>query len=371
MQLTNHKKDSAKTILVAPLSWGLGHATRCIPLVHELLAQNIQVIIAGDGHVAALLTMEFPQLPVIPLKSFAIKYPAEKKSFFFNMLWQLPGAMLSIYREKRWLAGAIKKYNIDAVISDNRMGLYNAGIRCVYITHQLGIKTGKGKWADKIARRLHYHFINQFNECWVPDFEGEQNLAGELSHPAQKPAVPVKYIGALSRLEQMQETTKQYDYLIILSGPEPQRTIFENILLKQIPYVEGKFLLVRGLPESSSTIQSSVNTTVVNHLTAAELNKAVQSSSLVISRSGYTTLMDLFKLNKNAILVPTPGQPEQEYLANHLATQKLFYITRQENFDLQQSIEAAVKLKSNNLSYSMYLYKPVLEQFVLSPNNGK
>ncbi|MBI1780578.1 MAG: glycosyltransferase [Sphingobacteriales bacterium] len=370
--MTGKKLDNSKTILVAPLSWGLGHATRCIPIIHELLAQNIKVMIAGDGPVAALLTKEFPQLPIIQLKSFAIKYSSAKKWFFLKMLWQLPCGILLVYREKRWLKGVIEKYKIDAVISDNRMGLYHTGIHCVYITHQLNIKTEMGNRADKLAQQLHYHFINKFNECWVPDFEGEQNLAGELSHPIKKPATPVKYIGALSRFEQIHETAKQYDYLIILSGPEPQRTIFENILLKQIPTVEGKFLLVRGLPEISLTITASPNTTIINHLTSEELNKAIQSSSLIISRSGYTTVMDLIKLNKKAIFVPTPGQPEQEYLANHLSVNNLFYITHQENFDLKQSIEAAEKFKVSSVhSLPINLYKPVIHQFILSLTQQK
>ena len=359
--------DKSKTILVAPLNWGLGHATRCIPLIKELLAQNTRVLLAGDGAVAALLAKEFPPLTILPLKSAAIKYPAGKKNFWLTMLWQLPGAILSVYRERRWLAKMITAYKIDAVIADNRMGLHNKKIPCIYIAHQLHIKTGGGRWMDKTAQRLHYHFINKFNQCWLPDFEEEKmNLAGELSHPEKKPAIPVKYIGALSRFEKLPGTEKQYDYAIILSGPEPQRTILENLLLKQIPSVDGNFLLVRGLPDAAATLSSSPNLTVINHLSSDELNKAIQSSGLVISRSGYTTVMDLIKLDKKAVFIPTPGQPEQEYLATHLSNNHLFYSTKQEGFDLKKAIAAAKNFQADTISVAMDSYQPVIKQFVLS-----
>lgn len=368
--MTGKNIDNSKTVLVAPLNWGLGHATRCIPLIRELLAQNIQVMMAGDGAVAALLTKEFPQLTLLPLKSFAIKYAPGNKGLIWKILGQLPGALLSVYRERKWLKTIIRKYKVDAVIADNRMGLYHPGIHCIYITHQLHIKTGLGNMADNIAQRLHYHFINRFNECWVPDYEGEQNLAGELSHPVQKPAVPVKYIGALSRFEKLSIVEKEYDYLVILSGPEPQRTMFENKLLQQIPSVEGKFLLVRGLPESSSAINSLPNASIINHLTADELNVAIQSASLIISRTGYTTIMDMIKLQQKAILVPTPGQPEQEYLAQHLSAD-YFYTTTQEDFDLRKAINAVQNFSSTASPFTMNLYRAVIKDFIsrLTNNN--
>lgn len=364
--MTRSNTDKTKTILVAPLNWGLGHATRCIPLIKELMTQNIRVILAGNGAAASLLQKEFPQLTILPLSGVNIKYPAGKKGFFFKILWQIPAAMGSIYKEKRWLAKMIEEHKIDAVIADNRMGLHHKKIPCIYITHQLHIKTGGGKWMDGLAQKIHYHFINKFSQCWVPDFEDStKNLAGELSHPQKMPAVPVRYIGALSRFENISVEEKKHDYLIILSGPEPQRTIFENILLQQIPSVDGKFLVVRGLPQSSSTIKAPSGTTVINHLTADELNKAIYSSSLIISRSGYTTVMDLIKLNKKAILVPTPGQPEQEYLAQHLSVKNFFYTTSQQDFELKNVIDEAGIFSSSAISIPMDLYKGVIKGFVL------
>ena len=345
--MTNSNKDNIKTVLVAPLGWGLGHAARCIPIIKELLANNTRVILAGSGPVAALLSTEFPDLELLTLSSFPVKYPSDKKGFLLKMIWQVPAAIKSIKKETAWLKQAVKKYSIDAVISDNRMGLYSKEIPCIYITHQLLIKTGKAKWMERWAQKIHYRFINRFKECWVPDFEQKElSLAGELSHPENLPNVPVKYIGALSRLIKKENAAKKYDTIIILSGPEPQRSIFENILVDQLKNYNETTLFIRGLPAETDVLLPINNTKFVNHLTADELSNAIASSEIVISRTGYTTVMDLIKLNKKAILVPTPGQPEQEYLAGYLLQNNIFYTVGQENFNLPEHIE-----KAGNFNY--------------------
>ena len=340
--MTSTNKDNTKTVLVAPLNWGLGHATRCIPIIKELLANNIKVILAGGGPVAVLLSKEFPELELLTLSSFPVKYPSGKKWFLLKMLWQFPAAIASIYKENAWLKKTLKNYSINAVISDNRMGLYNKSIPCIYITHQLLIKTGKAKWTERLAQKIHYRFINRFTQCWVPDFKQEElSLAGELSHPKKLPVVPVKYIGALSRFTNLSDTGNKYDYLIQLSGPEPQRSIFENLLLNQIPFIEGNFLIVRGLPGDKNVLPPVNNATIINHLSSTELNEAILSSKLIIGRSGYTTVMDLYKLSKKSILVPTPGQPEQEYLAGFLLKNNIIYTASQKDFNLKEHIQKA------------------------------
>lgn len=365
--MTSSNKDNSKTVLVAPLDWGLGHATRCIPLIKELQLNKIHVILAASGQVAALLAKEFPELEILPLDSFSVKYPSGRKWFLLKILWQLPAAINSIYKERAWLKQAIKKNSIDAVISDNRMGLYSTMIPCVYITHQLLIKTGKVKWMDKWAQKIHYRFINRFNECWVPDFEQKEvSLAGELSHPLKTPAAPVKYIGALSRFDSSSSIDNKYDFLILLSGPEPQRSIFEELLLKQVPTVDGKFLVVRGLPGDETVLPPVKNAVIVNHLSSSALNEAIVNSNFIISRSGYTTVMDLYKLYKKSILVPTPGQPEQEYLASYLLENNITYTATQENFNLKYHIQ---KAKEFNYAFStgnspMENYKFYIKEFI-------
>ncbi|MEO6550799.1 MAG: glycosyltransferase [Ferruginibacter sp.] len=369
MILKKINKPSKKiTILVVPLDWGLGHATRCIPLIHEFLAKQCNVIIAADGAVKSLLQIEFQQLTFLPIKGYGVRYSNQKRWLSLKLITQVPSVLLRIYKEHQWLKKVVKKYTIDAVLADNRFGLYHSHIPSIYITHQVLIKTGS-RFSEQIALKIHAWFINKFTFCWIPDFEGEQNIAGELSHPAQLP-INSKYIGCLSRFEKKEGVQKIYDLLIIISGPEPQRTLFETILLKQLKSHTGKTLLVRGLPgghTNGSTIfgtDSGNKIMMKDHLSSQELNDAILQAEMVISRSGYTTLMDLIKLGQKAILVPTPGQTEQEYLATHSMRKNLFYAVNQEDFILAKVLEEAAVFPFTSNIPEMEQYKKNIGNFV-------
>jgi uncharacterized protein (TIGR00661 family) len=355
-------------ILVAPLDWGLGHATRCIPVINELIKHHCEVVIAADKASFFLLKKEFPTIVFLRINGYKIQYSRNKKWLSFKLLVQFPKIIFSIWKENAWLKKVIDEYQIDAVISDNRFGVYNKRIPCVYITHQLHIKTGN-KFSEKIARKIHGHFIKKYSYCWVPDFK-ENGLAGELSHQENIPS-NVLYIGPLSRFEKIHDVPKIYNLLISLSGPEPQRTIFEKMILTQLKTFMKKVLLVRGLPEENKKLQTDLKSTViVNHLSAKELNIAFQQSEMIISRSGYSTIMDLVKLSKNAILVPTPGQTEQEYLSDYLMERKYFYSVQQNNFSLETTIGQASSFPFINPASSIDNYKNVIYEFVLSLKSG-
>jgi len=226
------------------------------------------------------------------------------------------------------------------VISDNRFGLSHPGIPTVFISHQLAIKTGNSL-LDAIAQKINYHFISKFNECWVPDLETGNNLAGNLSHPKNLPNIPVSYLGILSRFKKY-PAEKKYDLLVILSGPEPQRSIFEKLLLTQIKNFKGSIAMVRGLPATVMPLTNgNEQVSIYNHLPASGLNELILQSENIVARCGYSTVMDLVTLQKNAILVPTPGQTEQEYLAAYLMEKKIFFTCKQENFSLEKSMESA------------------------------
>jgi len=325
-------------VLLAPLDWGLGHATRCIPIINVLIEHDIEVILAAEGAVARLLKEEYPSIVILPLNGYNIKYSRGRRSFSLKMLIQLPRLLSSISQEKKWLNKIIDIHNINAVISDNRFGLSNVKAPCVYITHQLFIQTGNS-FLNKVAQKVNYYFINKFTECWVPDTGGINNLAGKLSHPVHFPRTRVKYLGILSRCRKI-NTEKKYSLLVLLSGPEPQRTIFENILLKQLDTINGTIVFVRGLPGTNKKIQlENKNIIIHDHLPAEQLNELLQQAENIIARSGYSTIMDLVTVQQKAILVATPGQTEQEYLATHLMEQKLFYACRQEGFNLEQHLK--------------------------------
>ena len=351
-------------VLVAPLEWGLGHATRCIPIIDELLLQKCEVFIAAEGGIYHLLKSEFPTVNFLLLRGYRVKVAKHRIFFSLKMTGLLPQLLYVVYRENRWLRQVLTQHHIDAVISDNRPGLYNKKLKCVYITHQLLVKTGNS-FTEKIAGLIHRHFINKYDECWVPDFENN-GIAGELSH-VEKPSKNVKYIGALSRLNKIDQPEKKYELLILLSGPEPQRTIFEKILVDQLLSYKKRVLFVRGLPGTEKIFQSENDLVeIVNHISGDELNLALLQSEVTISRSGYTTIMDLLKLKKKGILVPTPGQKEQEYLAQHLMKKKIFFCVDQKNFELHQALKEFKEFVFVKPSYDMEQYKFFVREFIQS-----
>lgn len=356
-----------KTILVAPLDWGLGHAARCIPIIKELEHYPVRVVIAGEGAVAAMLKQEFPQLQIIPLPGYKIKYSKNKRWFLLKLLIQFPGVMYSVLKEHRWLSKVKQELDLCAVISDNRFGLFSKSIPCIYITHQLSIKTGNSL-SEKLATLIHRNISKNYTQCWIPDFGKEKNLAGSLSHTVKLRRNHV-YLGCLSRFEHQTTSEITVELLIVLSGPEPQRTIFENLLLEQLKHYGGRVLFVRGLPgenQKPPSVAFNGNVEIKNHLPAKELNNAFESSAIIISRSGYTTIMDLAKLGRKAILVPTPGQAEQEYLAEYLSSQKMFLTMPQEKFVLKNALEQAAIFPFDIPSFDMNLYKTVVKQFAES-----
>jgi uncharacterized protein (TIGR00661 family) len=371
----NDKQDShflkKNNILVVPLDWGLGHATRCIPIIHSLLENNCQVYIAAEKSTRSLLENEFPQCKFLPLKGYRIRYSRQKFWLPIKMALQLPRILLRSFQEHRWLKKTVNQFSIHAVIADNRFGLFHSTIPSIYITHQLLIKTGD-RFSEKILQKIHGWIIKKYTHCWVPDFEGKENIAGELSHPSMVPK-NIQYVGCLSRFSLITDSVKKYDLLLLLSGPEPQRTIFEKLLLSQLKNFDGKVMLVRGLPqdfENEKNKRQDATTssllTIENHLTAAQLNEAIQQSDLVICRSGYTTIMDLIKVRKKAILVPTPGQTEQLYLAHHLMNNNIFYSAAQHNFNLSHSLKVAADFNFEIPNFDMDQYKKRVNQFVQS-----
>lgn len=351
-------------VLVSPLDWGLGHTTRCIPLIRELLQLGCQVIIACNSIQKELLNHEFPdRVSYIHLAGYGIRYGKNRRSTFVRLALQSFKILIKVKQERRWLKGFLQEKRVDCILSDNRFGLYAAGIPTVFITHQLQIKTGLGSWVDGLTRRWNYLRLQQFSMCWVPDVPSSPSLSGELSHPSKMPTLPVRYIGPLSRLEAC-TTSGGGGLLIILSGPEPQRSIFEGLLLEQLTDYKGKVVLVRGLPQSTALPAAPANCTVLNHAPASSLHGLICAADLVISRCGYTTVMDLMALQKKSIMVPTPGQAEQEYLAQHLQAQQWAYTLDQKGFVLSKALVEAERFEYKIPFLNMNGYKEVVRELV-------
>jgi uncharacterized protein (TIGR00661 family) len=325
-------------VLIAPLDWGLGHATRCIPLVNSFLKRDWQVVIAADGAVEMLLRQEFPQLQFLKLQGYNVQYSQSRLMLPLKIASQVPGILSLIKKENHWLNSIIEQQEIDLVISDNRFGLYTEKVPCIFMTHQLNIKA-PFRWMERKLLQVNYNYISKFTECWVPD-TAMNGLAGGLSHPRDLHPFPIRFIGPLSRFKRVMAPVK-YKYLFLISGPEPQRTLLEKKILKQVSELKGEMLVVRGKPGENELFPFPGNITVVDHLQGSELEKAMNSAEYIISRSGYTTVMEIASLQKRSVLIPTPGQTEQEYLATHLMKQGYVVSVKQQNLDLVNTLAMA------------------------------
>ncbi|WJJ97379.1 glycosyltransferase [Algibacter luteus] len=333
-----------KRILVAPLNWGLGHATRCIPIINALLQEGFAPIIASDGDSLALLSKEFPNLPTIELPTYNISYSKNGKLFKLKLLKDLPKILKAIKAEKEAVESILKHNDIAGIISDNRLGVRSKKVPSVFITHQLQVLSGNTTW---LSTKMHKEIIKKFNTCWVPDVENEEvNLSGILGH-VKGFDVNLKYIGPLSRFTKS-DTDIKHDLLVLLSGPEPQRSFLETKLLEALKSYSGDVVFVKGVIEKEQTKQVQGHLTIYNFMTSNLLEKTMKESALVLSRSGYTTIMDLTKLNKKAFFIPTPGQFEQEYLAKRLSEMQIAPSCHQDEFKIEKlnEVEAFRGLKA-------------------------
>ncbi len=317
-------------IMVAALNWGLGHATRCIPIIRELEKHNFEPILASDGQALSLLEKEFPYLTSVLLPPYGIEYPKKGVNFKWKLMMESPKIMRAIKAEKKMTKSLVNKYDLQGIISDNRLGVRSKKLKKnVFITNQLNVLSGNTSF---LSSYIHQNYIRKFEECWIPDLETSKNLSGKLGHLNPKPG-NIKYIGILSRLEK-KEVPNIYDYIIILSGPEPQRSILESILIKELKDTSLKILFIRGVISEESFTINNPNINVKNYLFGKALEEAINCSKYVVSRSGYTTLMDLAKLEKKAFFIPTPGQWEQQYLAERMQELELAPYCQQEDFNI-------------------------------------
>lgn len=323
-----------KRILVAPLDWGLGHATRCVPVIHALLRHGAVPVIGADGGPLALLRAEFPRLEHVVLPGMEVRY-GRGGSQAWSMARQFPAMLRSIRQEEAIIARLVPELRLDAIISDQRFGVRSEQLPGVIITHQVFPFTPV---AQRLMRTINRRHIARFDRCWIMDEEQAPGLAGDLSHGRDLPANAC-YIGVHSRMAPHDGASApaRHRVVAVISGPEPQRTLFEEKLIAQLTDLPGDHLLVRGRPVASGE-QRSGSLRVVDHLNAADLRAALIGAELIVSRSGYTTLMDLVALGRSALIVPTPGQPEQEYLARLHSGTCRFLVQHQQALDLSAAL---------------------------------
>lgn len=330
-------------VLIAPLDWGLGHATRCIPLIRSLEAQGAVPVLAGTGRSLALLQIEFPHLEHVVLPDYKVRYVSS--SMVINLAWQAPRIFWAIWQEYRLVGRLVRELALDAIISDNRFGCFSAAVPSVFITHQVNIKA---LFFSPLVNATNHWFMRRYNTCWIPDLPmGEGGLSGTLAHPL--PAHPdIRHLGILSRMKPL-ALPIAHDYVVVLSGPEPQRSYLEAKIRQHAAAIPGQWLIIQGKPgDDLQRARIADHIEMVPFMAATDLNAAMSAARLIITRSGYSTLLDLAKIGRPALLVPTPGQTEQIYLAEALASKGVFYATSQRRLNLATDIPAALQCSGLN-----------------------
>ncbi|TXD49689.1 glycosyltransferase [Polaribacter sp. IC073] len=312
-----------KKIIVAPLNWGLGHATRCVPIINALIKENYTPVIASDGNALKFLKHEFSDLETLVLPSYHIKYGKNLKR---NLFLQLPTILKAIKEEERVIAFFVaKNRDVVGVISDNRFGVRSSKIPSVYITHQLNVLSG---FTTYLTSSIHQKIINKFDTCWIPD-NSSSNFSGKLSISNRK--LNQKFIGVLSRFKK-EELEQKIAVLVIISGPEPNRTFLEEKLIAAFKNDKRKVVFVLGRIEEAQKEWTNNNCTFYNFLLSEELEKKINSSEVIVCRSGYSSILDVATLGKKVFFIPTKNQPEQEYLANYLQKKHIAPFSKIEDF---------------------------------------
>ncbi len=394
-----------KNVIYAILNWGLGHSTRSIPLIKALLAEKdlnsnekYKVTIVSTGRSINLLKKEFPSLDFIDLPDYNVKYSKKGSNLIFYLALQVPSIIYNLFREKNQIEKIVKERNIDIIISDNRYGVFSTRKRSVknyFITHQLRFKLPQILSSFEIfSEYFNRFFFGYYDKVFVMDNEEFPFFSADLSHKGRISRLKkIKYIGLFSdaTFRSIRDIEKKYNmrkgykvgldfdkllelknelhnflfvknqssksitninlnYLAIISGPEPQRTIFEEKIVHSIDILNGKKIVILGLTEKDNFLSyKSDSLLVFNHLPREIISDLINLTELVICRSGYSTVMELVSLNKKALMIPTPGQTEQEYLSNFYLKENLFYSVEQEKLELVRDVEIAKKIQKNSV----------------------
>jgi UDP:flavonoid glycosyltransferase YjiC (YdhE family) len=363
-----------KRILVSPLSWGLGHATRDLPIIRDFLSRGHHVTVAAEGRALALLKQEVPQCDFVELRDYPPPYSASQ-FFVPKFLAMAPAMLKAIAREARGVKALLEERKFDLILSDNRFNVRSHEIPSFVISHQLRFMTPPGTaWFEPVTEYFNYRYLRPFDRIIVPDLGDEEtNLAGRLAHQLTWLARTGKvyYAGVLASTARM-KTAEDVDVFVSISGPEPPRTQLERIMLDHIPRADaGRVVIALGQPEVKEVRQLSDRITVHGYLDRAGQQEMLNRAKLVVCRSGYTTVMELAELGKKALLIPTPGQTEQEYLGRFYAQRGYFHSVSQYALDLTRDLDAARKTggvpfpcdtKANVERLYRELFAPILGQ---------
>jgi len=323
-------------VLVSPLNWGLGHATRDIPIIRALLAHGHDVTIAGCGNALSALEREFPACASLDFPDYSVPLSANR-FFLARFIASLPSLFRSVVEEHRNLAAMLEKDRYDLVISDNRLGMYSDKVPSLFITHQLHFHLPLIAWPFELAGIQFNSLLHRkYDRIIVPDNPpGPLSLAGKLSRAETGTTRSRAYYAGILTSTRKRDVPQDLDFLLLISGPEPQRTELETILLPMAGDLPGSVSILLGSPDIAGQNRCSGSCTVLSYASTEEKECLMNRAKCIVCRSGYTTMMELAELKKRrALLIPTPGQPEQEYLAGYYERNCWFHAQDQHRLDL-------------------------------------
>ena len=357
------------TVLVSPLNWGFGHAGRMIPVALELKRRGCEVIFAADVSLFEMAGRELPGIRLVEIPGLRIRYSRRLPQYICIFL-QLPQIIASAFAEHRSLRRLVKEMNPSLIISDNRFGFYHRKVYSVYVTHQLRIPFPVLlRFMEPLAAWLHRMIIDRYDLCLVPDFPGDRNLSGRLSHGVRLPR-NIMYTGPLSRFDSYYEyedavgVTGNPYVCLILSGPEPQRTMLLEKASEAMHSIKSVILSTDAVPHNFTEAHPEI--TFITAPDRATMRRIIASSSLVITRAGYTSVMELFLMGRGAVIIPTPGQTEQEYLGMHLNGKYGFNTLQQGELELLPGIvsgiaEFAAAGSGADISFAKALFEKAID----------
>jgi len=339
-------------VLFAVCSWGLGHAVRDLPLMRRIIKERHQLTVIGKGRSLQFLKKELKSnCSYREIADYSLAY-SERNFSVAKFVTRLPIYISEIVQEHSKIERLVKSHPCDRIISDSRFGVYERGIPSFFIFHQLRfIAPKRVKFFEMFTEGFNYLFKDNFDKFLIPDTK-EDSLSGDLSHNLLYfKQSKIEYLGPLGDLEK-KDLFSDIDYFISLSGPEPQRSVLEKKIMDQISSLKGRIVVTLGKPEEEKTEYFSDNIQIFSCLNRKKQEEMMNRAKLIITRSGYTTLMELAFLGKKALFIPTPGQTEQIYLADYHMNKKNFYSVSQNKLNLVKDVEKAKKYKGLSLDFS-------------------
>lgn len=330
------------------LSWGIGHATRSLPIIRRLVGLRHDVIVSSSGRALQLLKLELGN------SCSFLEIPDINSSFLrdYHYVLLLPKAMTEIpkfFRSIRWeheiAEKVVHEFRVDLVLTDNCYGAYSDKIPCYFLAHHLKpFWFWKSQFFQQTNEKMISVFLNRFDKILVPDYPGSP-LSGLLSRNFKYiDERKVRYVGILSDY-QRRHLQKDIDYLILISGHEPQRTSFQNILMKQLKDLSGKVVVCLGTPDKLGKYYSEGGLEVYGFLAKRERDNLMNRARFIISRPGYSTLMDIFETGlRSGLFIPTPNHTEQEYLAEIHQRSGNLWAVKQKRINLKDNVEKAREL---------------------------